>query len=101
MAHVVPPFATGPNFQVWISRANPVANDRNQRQTASFGSLWPWLTTSEKFRTVAKTSFCKGGTTCGLPQLLGGISKGGYLLQIEWQTIGVNAKQEDWAAPRL
>ena len=43
------PFAIGPNFHVWISAANRVPNDRNQRQTARFGSLWPWLTTKEKF----------------------------------------------------
>ena len=57
------PFATGPNFQVWISAANRVANRRNQRQTAGFGNLLPLLTRSGKFRKVAETSFCKGCTT--------------------------------------
>ena len=56
-----PPFAITPNFQVWISAANRVPNDRSQGQTARFGSLWPWLTTKQKFRKVGKTSFCKGG----------------------------------------
>ena len=37
-------------------------NNRNQRDTAGFGSLWPWVTWSGKFRRVAETSFCKGGT---------------------------------------
>ena len=48
---------------MWISRGNRVVNDRNQRQTARFGSLQPLLTRLEKFGKVGKTSFCKGGTT--------------------------------------
>ena len=58
-----PSFATRLNFQVWISRANRVPNNRKHRQTAIFWSLWSWLTISEKFRRVAKTSFFKGLTT--------------------------------------
>ena len=47
-----PPFAIGSNFQVWISAANRVANDRSQRETARYGSLWPSLTPKQKFRKV-------------------------------------------------
>ena len=69
MRRAVPPFAIRPNFEVWISRENRVPNNRNQRQTAGFGSLWPLLTWREKFRSVAESSFYKGGThePCGRP----------------------------------
>ena len=157
------PFLIGLNFDVSISTANWVANDRNRRQTAVFGILWPLLTGSGKFRRVAETSFCKGGTTraiwspfaigpnfqvwitpanratiginskkedlaasglcwheqgsfeelqklrfakgdhepCGPPFLSGLISTCKYLLQIEWRTIGIGAKQDDFAASGL
>ena len=40
MSQVVPPpFAIGSNFQVWISLANRLPNNRTQRQTAGFGTL--------------------------------------------------------------
>ena len=58
-----PPFAIGPNFDVWISPANRVPNHRNQRQTAVFGSIWSLLTRSVKFSRVTETSFCETGTT--------------------------------------
>ena len=97
-------FAIGPNFQVWISAANRVPNDRSQRETARFGSLRPWITTKEKFRKVGKTSFCKGGDHMNHvvpPLVFGRIFKCGYLLPIEWQTIRVNVKQQDLAASGL
>ena len=68
MAHVVPPFAIAQNFQVSISPANPVQNDRNQRQTARFRSLCSCLTRLENFQRVTKI-FSKRGPhgSCGHP----------------------------------
>ena len=57
-----PPFAIGPNFDLSISPANWVPNNCNRREKARFGSLWPFLTRSGKFRRVAEISFCQGGT---------------------------------------
>ena len=100
-----PLFAIGPNFDLWISPANRVPNNLNQPQKARFGSLCPLLIESEKFRRVTETSFCKGGGAHMAhvvpPLLLGRISKCEYLLPIECQTIGVNAKQQNLGACRL
>ena len=73
------PFAIGPNFQVWISPANRVANDWNQHERGRFGSLWVWLTTLENFRRVAESSFCKGGSTWLMWSFLwNGLEKGDH-----------------------
>ena len=62
------------NFDGLVSPANRLANNRNQRQTTGFGSLWPLLTWWGKFRRVAETSFGKGGGpygSCGSPFPIG------------------------------
>ena len=62
MSHVVHPLILG-QISICGYPANRVANNRDQRQTGRFGSLWPFLTWSGKFRRVAEASFCKGWTT--------------------------------------
>ena len=87
--------AIRPNFDVWMSPANRKPNNWNQRQTAGFGSLRPFLISSRKFRRVAQTSFSERGTTCAMwspPFAIGPNFDVWISPQIECQTVGINAK---------
>ena len=81
-------FAIRRNFQVWISPANRVPTNRNQRQTAAFVSLWPLLTRSGKFRRVAETAFCKVITGASYY-----ISSSTVLREFNWQPL-VNRREQ-------